>query len=65
LFACQAIAALAALVFIYSLAKLFLVEIRPKHLGKVELGICKLPQQEVAQTLLLAGAYEQIGVGHE
>src|SRR5690554_2183960 len=31
------------------------VEIRPQDVGEIELGICELPQQEIADALLAAG----------
>ena len=36
------------------------VEVGPQRLGEVELAIGELPQQEVADALLAAGADEQI-----
>ena len=38
------------------------VEVRPHPVGEVELGIGALPQQEIGQALLAAGADEQIDV---
>ena len=43
------------------------VEIGPQHVGEIELGVGELPQQEVRDPLLAAGADEQVGlrrVGH-
>src|SRR2546428_1318458 len=39
------------------------VEIRPQRRGKVQLGISKLPKQEIADALLATGANEQIRFG--
>ena len=39
-------------------------EIRPKAVAEVELGISDVPQQEIADALLVAGAYQQIRVRH-
>jgi hypothetical protein len=43
------------------------VEVRPVFVGEVELGVRELPQQEIADALLAAGADEEIGlrrIGH-
>src|SRR5215218_6738775 len=37
------------------------VEIRPERVGEIKLGVREIPQQEVADALLAAGAYEQVG----
>ena len=37
-------------------------EVRPQDVGEVELGVGRLPQQEVTQSLFSAGADEQIHV---
>jgi len=37
-------------------------EVRPAAVGKIELGVGALPQQEVAQTLLAAGADQEIDI---
>ena len=39
-----------------------LVEVRPQDVGEVELGVGRLPKQEVTQSLFSAGADEQIHV---
>src|SRR5467141_2019697 len=39
------------------------VEIRPQRRGEVQLGISKLPKQEIADALLATGANEQIRFG--
>src|SRR4051794_30965827 len=39
------------------------VEIGPQRVGEVELAVGELPEQEVADPLLAAGADEQIGLG--
>ena len=38
-------------------------EVRPQHLGRVELGVGGLPDQEVRQALLAAGPDDEVGVG--
>src|SRR5260221_456893 len=53
-------AALAAAVRIDRLIQRRGVEVRPKLVGEIELGVRELPQQEVADPLLAAGADEQI-----
>src|SRR5207244_13474826 len=40
-------------------------DIRPVAVAEVELGVRALPQQEVAEALLAAGADEEIDVGEE
>src|SRR6266404_3925815 len=40
-----------------------LVEVRPQAVGEVQLGVRALPQQEVAQAPLAAGANQQIHLG--
>jgi hypothetical protein len=42
--------------------ELALVEIRPERVAEVQLGVRKIPQQEVADALLAAGADQQIGI---
>ena len=39
-------------------------EVGPEHVLEDELGIGRLPQQEVGQALLAGGADDQVGVGH-
>src|SRR5712692_3021855 len=39
------------------------VEIRPQRRGEVQLGVSKLPEQEIADALLATGANEQIRFG--
>src|SRR5688572_13156350 len=39
------------------------VEVRPERFGEVELAVGELPEQEVADALLAAGADEKIGLG--
>src|SRR5205823_12803264 len=36
------------------------VEMGPKQVGEIKLGIGELPEQEVGETLLASGAYEKI-----
>ena len=38
-------------------------EIGPQHLGEPQFGVGGLPQEEIAQPLLAAGADHQIGIG--
>src|SRR5215469_16589124 len=45
------------------LLQIVTAEIGPQRLGEDELGIGALPQQEVADALLAAGADQQIGIG--
>src|SRR5215212_9434856 len=42
--------------------ELALVEIRPQRVAEVQLGVREVPQQEVADALLAAGADQQIGI---
>src|SRR5687768_10979670 len=37
-------------------------EVRPEHLGHVDLGVGDLPEQEVRHAQLAAGADEQVGI---
>ena len=39
------------------------VEVRPQRVGEIELAVGELPQQEVADALLAAGADEKVGLG--
>src|SRR5512134_174367 len=39
------------------------IEVGPQRLGEVELGVGELPQQEVADALLAAGADEEVRLG--
>jgi hypothetical protein len=45
-------------------AKFGFAEVRPEGVGEVELGVGQLPEQEVAQAQLAAGADHQVGIGH-
>src|ERR1700722_10380818 len=47
---------------IQSLPKSELIEVRPESIHEAEFGISALPQQEVAQSFLPAGANQQIHV---
>src|SRR5438132_590538 len=38
-------------------------EIRPQRLGEDEFGVSALPQQEIADALLAAGANQKVGIG--
>src|SRR3546814_9060659 len=44
--------------------QLLLVEIRPEHVQENEFSISELPEQEVADSLLSAGADQQVGIGY-
>src|SRR5579885_621501 len=57
------VAALAAAVVGDRLFEVAAPEIRPQRLGEDELGIGALPQQEIADALLAAGADQQVRVG--
>src|SRR3990167_4712775 len=46
------------------LLELRAIEIRPQYRGEIHLGVSQLPQQEVADTLLAAGADEQVRFGN-
>ena len=39
------------------------VEVGPQRIGEIELGVGELPEQEIADALLAAGADEEIGLG--
>jgi hypothetical protein len=56
-------AALAALVVEQGRQQGRLIEIGPEHIGDVQLGVGQLPEQEVADPLLTAGADQQVGIG--
>ena len=38
-------------------------EVRPEDLGRVELGVGRLPDQEVREPLLAAGPDHEVGIG--
>src|SRR5512139_2028854 len=40
------------------------VEFGPQRVGEIQFGVGELPQQEIADALLAAGADEQVGFGH-
>src|SRR5262245_56872351 len=44
--------------------ELLVVEVGPQHVTEIELRVCEIPQQEVADAMLAAGADEQIRVRH-
>src|SRR5689334_11968416 len=58
-------AALAALVRRDRLAEGLGAEVGPERVGEVELGVRELPQQEVGDALLAAGADEEVWLGRE
>src|SRR5678815_2035373 len=39
------------------------VEVRPEQVGEIELGVRELPEQEIGNPLLAAGADEQVRLG--
>ena len=43
--------------------QVLLIEVGPQCIGKIELRVRRLPQKEVADSLLAARAYDEIGVG--
>src|SRR5687768_359960 len=51
-------------IFLNRRIEIVLVEIRPLALEEDELGIGALPEQEVRDALLAAGADQQIGIRH-
>src|SRR5580704_7976605 len=46
------------------LFQVLLAEIRPQRVDEHQLGVGTLPQHEIADALLAAGADQQVGVGH-
>src|SRR5687768_10190109 len=56
-------AALAALVGGDGLVERLRAEVRPEGLREVELGVGELPEEEVRDALLAAGADEEVGLG--
>ncbi len=63
LFAGFPVAAFAVLVLGDDVEQMGLVEVGPEHGGEEEFGVGDLPEQEVADALLAAGADEDVGVG--
>src|SRR5580658_7762111 len=59
-----AVAAFAAVIVAERVFEVALAEIGPHGAGEDELGVSGLPEQEVADALLAAGADDEIGVGH-
>src|SRR5579871_6366678 len=57
------IAPLSAGVFQQRLAQVREGEIRPEHGSKIKFRVGRLPEQEIAEPLLAAGADEQVRVG--
>src|SRR5688572_23504567 len=64
LFARQAEAALASAECGERSLEVRLVEIRPQHIADVDLGIGEIPQQEIADAMIAAGADEQVRIRH-
>src|SRR5713101_8408489 len=58
-----AVAPLALLEFLDGLQQVNAAEVRPVGLSDVDLGVSRLPKQEVAQAHLAAGADDQIEFG--
>ena len=54
--------ALPALVIEQRSGERYFVEIRPEHIGDVQLGVGQLPEQEVADALFAAGANQQVRI---
>ena len=50
--------------FLDRLFQIRAIEVRPQPVGEDELGIGALPEQEIAQAKLAAGADQKIGVGN-
>src|SRR5262245_22925061 len=44
--------------------EMLLAEVRPQRIDEHQLGVSRLPKQEIADALLTAGADQQIGIGH-
>src|SRR5262245_21686623 len=59
-----AVAPVAAVELAHRVAQALLVEVRPQRLGEYQLGVGRLPQQEVGQALLAGGADQQVGIGN-
>src|SRR5208283_278730 len=59
----SAVAAVALLIFLNALEQLHAAKIRPQRLRHIDLRIGQLPEQEVTQPHLAAGAYYQVGIG--
>src|SRR5690606_30259621 len=56
-------AALAGVIGVDGLEQLVLAEVGPQRGRDVQLGVCHLPEQEVGDAQVPAGADEQLGVG--
>src|SRR5260221_1616 len=59
-----AVATFAAVIVAQRFLEIGLAEIGPQRRGEDELGIRRLPQQEIADALLAAGADDEIGIRH-
>ena len=42
--------------------ELALAEVRPQRVAEIQLGVGEIPQQEIADALLAAGADQQVGI---
>ena len=62
LFAGVPVASFALCIKFECAVKLLLVEIRPQRVAKPQLGIGQVPQQEIADALLAAGANQQVRI---
>src|SRR6185437_4162317 len=60
----SAVATFAAVIVAQRLLEIGLAEVGPQRLREDELGIGGLPQQEIADALLAAGADDEVGIGH-
>src|SRR4051794_23258494 len=58
-----AIAAFAAVVLADCRFHIGLGEVRPQRVEEDQLGVCRLPQEEVAEALLAGGANDHVGIG--
>src|SRR5690348_6235768 len=59
-----AVAAIAAVEVAHGLFEIALGEIGPQRRREHQLGVSGLPEQEIADALLAAGADEQVGIGN-
>src|SRR5216684_1646883 len=60
-----AVSAVAAMEIPQRRLEIALGEIGPQRLGEDEFGVGRLPQQEIADPLLAAGANDEVGIRHE
>src|SRR5260221_3021965 len=60
----RAVSTIATMEILYRLLEVALGKIGPQRVGEAELRIGRLPEQEIADPLLAAGADDEIGIGH-